>query len=177
MHGPVFDAPGAFRVGVPGPGWKMYHNFTYGRRKLVAWERPGEDVDIRVTMNPIDEEARKVPLLTLAPSLMQNYGRARGIKTTVQTVQRVDFGAHEGLVVYATRDAVYKVKRRVTQAFVRAGGDLIMVSYIARPELYDKYAPDFEAACARFMVLQPADFPQMGVPLPEDLPAAKQDQH
>lgn len=168
-HGATFEAPGAFRIGVPGDGWEMKRNLRWGARRLVDWHLKGHDVEIRVTISPISEGDRRIPLLTMAQAITQNYGRTRGILTEVATIQRVDFGAHEGLVVYADRK-VDLVRRRLAQVFVRAGRHLVMVSYIAPVDLYDVYAPDFGAVCERFAVLLPPDPPSIGITLPEDLP-------
>lgn len=167
----MFVSPGAWRVGAPDDGWVIHRNFRWGRRRAVDFKRKGEDVDIRVTISPIAEEDRHLPLDVLADALMLNYGRARGIKTDVETIQRVDFGAHEGVVVYATRKASL-VERRIAQAFVRAGDRLVMLSYIAPPEKYETYAPDFAWAVSKFVVLLPADRPEIGLTLPSDLPDA-----
>src|SRR4051812_27655067 len=169
--GPAFEAPGAFRMGLPPAGWDLKRNQRWGSRYLVDWKRHGEDIDIRVTSSPISQDEHNVPLLTLAEALMQNYGRARGIHTNITTIQRADFGAHEGVVVYATRTANL-VQRQLAQVFVRAGRHLVMISYVAPPETYATYAPDFAFAIERFAVLLPADAPTMGVTLPSDLPTA-----
>lgn len=168
--GATFEVPGAFRVGVPPEGWTLKRNVRWGARRVVDWKRQGEDVDIRVTSSPISRDERAVPLLSLAEALMLNYGRARGIHTEIDTIQRADIGPHEAVVVYATRSANL-VKRRVAQIFVRAGRNLVIVSYIAPPEKYEDWAPDFAFVMERFAVLFPADPPSMGMTLPSDLPA------
>jgi hypothetical protein len=147
----------------------MRRNLRVGSRSEVDWRRGSEDVDIRVTISPITDSDRALPLPTLVEALTQNYGRGRGILTHVSSVQRVDFGDHEGLVVYAHRKASL-VDRQMAQAFVRAGHHLVMVTYIAPPEVFDTYAPEFAYVCERFRVLLPADRAAMGIPLPSDLP-------
>lgn len=172
MRGRDMESPGAFRIGTPGKGWVLHRNRRVGERVLVGWKRPGEDLQIRVTMSPMEPAARRIPLPTLAEALMRNYGRNRSVITEIDNLQRVDFGAHEGWVVHARRRWATnkKTERKIAQAFVRAGNRLVMLTYIGPPEAFEKYAPDYAAAVERFVVLLPPDPPQFGVTLPEDLP-------
>lgn len=170
--GPVFESPGAFRIGLPGPGWKMVRNRRVGSRLLVDFARPGEDVHLRVTVHPLDEKTRHLPLPTLAEALVRNYGSRREIVTEIDGMQRVDYDRHEGFVVYATRrwSGDPATRRRMAQAFVRAGDHLVMLSYIAPTAVYDTYAADYARAVDRFDVLFPPDLPRHGLVLPSDLP-------
>lgn len=170
--GPVFESPGVFRVGVPGPGWKMVKNRRVGSRLLVDFARPGEDVHLRVTVHPLDPESRRLPLPTLAEALVRNYGSGREIVTEVEGMQRVDYDRHEGFVVYATRrwSEDPDTLRRMAQAFVRAGDHLVMLTYIAPAAVYETYVPDYARAVDRFAVLFPPDLPRHGLVLPSDLP-------
>src|SRR4051812_4410539 len=102
-RGKVFESPGAFRIGIPGKDWKIRRNRRVGSRLLLDYARIGADVDIRVTVHPIDMPTRRLPLPTLAEALMRNWGRSQGLETDIEAIQRVDFGAHEGIVVFANR--------------------------------------------------------------------------
>lgn len=169
--GAVFEAPGVFRIGKPGDGWVLKRNRRVGEKLLLDYKREGADVDVRVTVHALDETTRQLPLPTLAEALVLRYGRARELETEVHALQRADFGDHEGLVVHATRRWKPNVERRFAQAFIRTQERIVMVTYIAPPELYETYAPDFAHALESFAVLLPAEAPVYALPLPEDLPA------
>ncbi len=210
------ESPGIFRIGQPPEGWKLTRNVQRGSSRLVAWKREGEDVDLRVSSQRIEDDARRVPLAMLAEAVVTSFGRDEGIETFVDAIQRVDFGRHEAIVVHAVRlwrgppddrtplvaapDPGAKkkkrtsdpigievnaidlrpkpratprpahVSRRMTQGFVRSGNTLVVVSYLAPEDLFERYAPDFAFALERFAVLLPPDPPEMGVALPGDLP-------
>lgn len=99
----VFEAPGAFRIGAPGDGWELHRNRRVGHRLLVDWKKTGEDVDVRVTVHPLDPDERRLPLAVLAQALVMNWGRSQGLATDVDAIARADFGEHEGIVVFARR--------------------------------------------------------------------------
>lgn len=168
--GAVFEAPGVFRIGKPGDGWVLQRNRRMGDRLLLDYKRKDADVDIRVTVHPLDELTRGLPLPTLAEALVLRYGRDRGLETEVHALQRADFGDHEGLVVHATRRWKPNVDRRFAQAFIRTQERIVMVTYIAPPDLYETFAPDFAQALESFVVLLPAEPPVYALPLPDDLP-------
>ena len=168
--GPVFEVEGVFRIGKPGDGWKIHRNRRMGKKLLLDYRREHEDVDLRVTVHPLDETSRDLPLPTLAEGLVLYYGRKRGLETEVHALQRVDFGDHEGFVVHATRRWRPNVERRMVQCFVRTAERLVMVTYIAPPDLYDKYAPDFAQALGSFAVLLPPEAPVFGLTTPGELP-------
>ena len=168
--GPVFEAEGVFRIGKPGEGWVLHRNRRFGKRLVVDYKRADADVDLRVTVHALDETSRNLPLPTLAEGLILNYGRKRGIATEVEALQRADFGDHEGFVVHATRRGNPGVERRMVQCFIRTAERLVMVTYIAPPELYERYAPDFAQALGSFAVLLPAEAPVFGLTTPDDLP-------
>jgi len=168
--GPVFEVEGVFRIGNPGEGWKIHRNRKMGKKLLLDYRREREDVDLRVTVHPLDETSRDLPLPTLAEGLVLAFGRSRGLETEVHGVQRVDFGEHEGFVVHATRRWRPNVERRMVQCFVRTAERLVMVTYIAPPDLYDRYAPDFAQALGSFAVLLPPEAPVFGLKTPEELP-------
>lgn len=168
--GDVFEADGVFRIAKPGDGWHLHRNRRMGKKLLLDYRRDDGDVDLRVTVHPLDEKSRELPLPTLAEGLVLYYGRKRGLETEVHGLQRVDFGDHEGFVVHATRRWKPNVERRMVQCFVRTAERLVMVTYIAPPELYDRYAPDFAHALAGFAVLLPAEAPVFGLKTPDELP-------
>lgn len=169
--GPVFEVEGVFTIGKPGDGWKLHRNRRWGKNKYeVDYKREDADVDVRVTVNLLDEQSRKLPLPTLAEGMVLHYGRARGLETEVRAVQRADFGPHEGFVVHATRRWKPNVERRMAQAFVRTADRMVIVTYIAPPELYERFAPDFAHALDNFAVLLPPEAPVFGLNTPDDLP-------
>lgn len=168
----VFEAPGMFRIGAPGPKWELHRNRRIGRRLLMDYRRGNEDVDLRVTVHPLDAETRRVPLPVLAEGMVLNFGRERELETEVLALQRVDFGRHEGMVVHAKRHWRNRVVRLFSQAFVRTGDWMVMLTYTAPPELYEKYAAEYAHAVERFAILPPPDPPVYGLTLPDDLPQA-----
>lgn len=169
-YGTVFEVEGVFRIGKPGDGWKLHRNRRQGNRYLLDYRRTDADVDLRVTVHPLDETSRRMPLPSLAEGVVMNYGRGREIETELRGLQRADFGAHEGLVVHFTRRWKPNMERRMVQCFVRTSESLVMLTYIAPPALYERYAPDFAHALESFAVLLPPEKPALGIPMPEDLP-------
>lgn len=165
----MVESPGLFRIGHPGAGWHLESNRRIGSRYLVGFRRDGEDVDLRVTVHPLDDATRRMPLPALAEAMVRNFGRTRALTNEIAAVQRVDFGAHEGVVVHARR-SWKKVERPFAQAFVRAGGRLLMITYMAPPGSFDRYAADVSTALDRFAILLPPDPPSWGLVLPNDLP-------
>lgn len=168
--GPVYEVEGVFRIAKPGDAWRLHRNRRMGQKILLDYRREGGDVDLRVTVHPLDQTSRELPLPSLAEGLVLHYGRGRGLETEVHAVQRVDFGEHEGFVVHATRRWKPNVERRMAQAFVRTAERLVMVTYIAPPELYEKYAPEFAHALDGFAVLLPPEAPVFGLRTPDELP-------
>ena len=174
--GPVFEVEGVFRIGRPGDGWELHRNRRVGQRLLLDYKREDADVDLRVTVHPLDETTRTLPLPVLAEGLVMNYGRGRGLETEVRALQRADFGKHEGLVVHATRRWVPNVERKMAQVFIRTTDRMVIVTYIAPPELYDVLAPEFAHAMSAFAVLLPPERPVFGSPVPDDLPQKTHDE-
>jgi hypothetical protein len=168
--GPVFEVEGVFRIGKPGDGWKLHRNRRMGKKLLLDYKREDADVDLRVTLHPLDDTSRRLPLPTLAEGLVLHYGRGRGLVTVVHAVQRADFGDHEGFIVHATRSWKPNVERRMVQVFLRTADELVMVTYIAPPDLYERFAPDFAHALDGFVLLLPAEGPVFGLHTPDDLP-------
>ena len=168
--GPVFEVEGVFTIGKPGDGWKLHRNRRIGKKYLLDYRREDADVDVRVSVNLLDETSKALPLPTLAEGLVLHYGRSRGLETEVHAVQRVDFRDHEGFVVHATRRWRPNVERRMAQVFVRTNDRIVMVTYIAPPELYERFAPDFAHALDNFAVLLPPEAPVFGLKTPDDLP-------
>ena len=166
----MFEVEGAFRIGKPGDGWKLHRNRRLGKKLFLDYKREGADVDVRVTVNPLDDTSRRLPLPTLAEGLVLHYGRGRGLVTVVHAVQRADFGDHEGFVVHATRSWKPNVERRMVQVFLRTADELVIVSYIAPPDLYERFAPDFAHALDGFALLLPPEAPVFGLQTPDDLP-------
>jgi len=232
----VFRSPGLFTLGDPGAGWHLQRNVRWGSRYLVDYRRDDADVDLRVTVHPLDEETRKLPLLAIAEGVALKYGKERELETTVDAIERVDFGDHEGVVLAERRywvngprirpetalaldperedesmatpsptptpaspfvpmtfggaklDAIpigkpgrllvspgvpppgYQVERRLLQAFVKTRERVLMLTYVAPPDLYERYAPEVESALARFAILDDPRPPEIGVKLPSDLP-------
>ena len=99
----VFEAPGVFRIGKPGDGWRLVRNLREGSRLLVDYRDADDNADVRVSVQALDDRTRRMPLPILAEAVVASWGRSQGLATDVDAIERADFGAHEGIVVFAHR--------------------------------------------------------------------------
>ena len=154
-----------FTVGKPGSSWRLVRNSKVGANRLVSFRHPEQPVDISVREIAMKDREMEIPLLVLAEAQFRTHGRKQGIRTELRGFKRIDVGEHEALAFFGVRsDGV--AERQIAQIFLRAGHTLVILSYIAPPDLYPDYAVNFALALQSFNVMLPADPPEIALPAP-----------
>jgi hypothetical protein len=154
-----------FRFTHPGEGWRVVSNHRWGPERLVGL-RHDDQVDIRVREFGITAAQRRIPLLILSQALFSTYGRQRGLKGEVSQVLRIDVGDHEGIAILGTRSNGV-VTRSLSQVYLRAEQQLLIISYIGPDAAYQKHVEAFNTVLKDFQLALRPDPPEIGLPAPQ----------
>ena len=163
-HGDIYESRN-FSVGFPGAGWRVVDNRNVGGTLLLGFRHVEEPVDIRVREIGLSRLERELPFNILVEILVRNYGRSRGFHTRIDKIRRIDIGDHEALAVFGIRGQG-AVERRFAQIFLRAGGRMVVLSYITKKSLYNRHVVAYEQALRSFGVTLPENPPEIALPTP-----------